>query len=285
MPVRRLLSRIALPLVAVALAAVAVACQPLVGTPSAYTYLYPDPSHPGRYVAWQPCTTLHFRVNLAAAPPNAAQDVLVALGQITASTGMHFTFDGFTSYLPWKDLAFTGYPAGTDVVIAWSPASQVPGLAGDVVGIGGGTLRWGAGLRTRPVKGSVVVDADTPLRPGFGYGVTDGSLIMHEMGHVLGLGDSPEAVEVMFPGAACRQPVQLHDRRSQRAVEARLHAELPARAATDRAGPSDGGADPGCGRNSRTQRHHDYRGMIRRQASRRGERRKPDFPHRSSRSC
>ena len=41
--------------------------------------------------------------------------------------------------------------------------------------------------------------ADTPLRPGFGYGVTDGSLIMHEMGHVLGLGDSPEAVEVMFP--------------------------------------------------------------------------------------
>ena len=198
-PVRRLLSRIALPLVAVALAAVAVACQPLVGTPSAYTYLYPDPSHPGRNVAWQPCTTLHFRVNLAAAPPNAAQDVLVALSQITASTGMHFTFDGFTSYLPWKDLAFTGYPAGTDVVIAWSTASQVPGLAGDVIGIGGGTLRWGAGIQTRPVKGSVVVDADTPLRPGFGYGVTDGSLIMHEMGHVLGLGDSAEAVEVMFP--------------------------------------------------------------------------------------
>ena len=192
------------------------------GNPKSVGYLTTPPSK------WDPCTTIRYRVNLSGAPKGAAADVDTAIARIAAASGLRFRKVGTTSVVPGskgKDV-LDDYPSGTDLVVAFArpndPAktrrsAYLTGGA-DTVGVGGafydlGTARAGTRSWHRIVQGYVVLDRTKSMPSGFGAGNTTGligtwgQVLMHELGHVVGL-DHPkisDPAQIMYP-ATTRKP-------------------------------------------------------------------------------
>jgi hypothetical protein len=165
---------------------------------------------------WNPCQkAITYAVNPAlagaSAPARAAAvlDVQRAFAAVHAATGMTFRYVGITTYIPtghtWTNATNRGgEPA--EIVVAWVDARHpssllVPGAAG-VGGFAVRASRTGAGAWIGYVgRGYVVLDASQNrfFKPGFGAGVTRGELLLHEIGHTIGLGHTSLASQIMYP--------------------------------------------------------------------------------------
>ena len=99
----------------------------------------------------------------------------------------------------------TGWPAHTNLVIAFArPGSTSWHLGGGVVGSGGvlrsvlGTDRYGQVAAIQ--RSGVVLDAAYGhWRRGFGPGNSRGKALLHELGHAVGLGHTAAHSQVMYP--------------------------------------------------------------------------------------
>ena len=171
---------------------------------SSYTFLTVDSS--GAPVRFNPCTPLDYVTNLTGAPAGAAALVSAAVGRISAATGLTFVDVGTTSEVPSVERAAyqpARYGGGwAPLLIAWSRPSQsdlLPG--GNVIGEGGSSwVQQGAGPEVF-VTGQAVIDATntTSFPVGFGQGPSLGQLLLHELGHVIGLGHTPDRTQIMYP--------------------------------------------------------------------------------------
>ncbi len=57
------------------------------------------------------------------------------------------------------------------------------------------------------MTGEVVFDRDlSPVRPGFGPGLTRGNLVQHELAHVAGLDHVQDRGQIMYPSISDRSP-------------------------------------------------------------------------------
>ncbi|WP_226344097.1 hypothetical protein [Agilicoccus flavus] len=151
---------------------------------------------------WDPCRPITYRVNLARAPRGAAADVDRSIAKVSAATGLRFVKAGSTTVVPGsagRDI-LDEYPRGTDLVVAYSR----PGASGYLprgsrtLGVGGAFFEQGTtAVRGREwhriLQGYLVVDGTQGLPGGFGpgnvsgYQGTWGQVLMHELGHVVGL--------------------------------------------------------------------------------------------------
>ncbi|HEY2431003.1 MAG TPA: matrixin family metalloprotease [Acidimicrobiales bacterium] len=173
-----------------------------------YSFLRVNPS--GTPTRWNPCQAIHFRTNLAEAPPAAAADLGAAIGQVSSATGLTFVDDGSTTVIPTK-----AYESGANghhpVVIAWATPAQTDVLAPGALDRALGAVRevgvGGASAVIDPVTGHgvyvsglVVIDpvASAGLNPGFGPH-SIGVVLMHELGHLVGLGHTTASDEIMNP--------------------------------------------------------------------------------------
>ena len=177
-------------------------------SPRAYTYLSRGQSASAPIARWNPCTTIGYRVNLAGGGASALADVKGAVWRASVATGLTFTYRGTTTVVPGVGKAT--YPAGTQLVIAWvkpGRSSLLPAAPkGRVAAAGQGGATWSlvkdSRHRTwgRISKGYVVLNSTMPLQQGFGTGPkygwqgTRGQLVMHELGHALGLGHTPASL-------------------------------------------------------------------------------------------
>lgn len=154
---------------------------------------------------WDGCRPVTWRVNTAGMPSRGVPEVRRALGMLRAATGFRFQYVGTTSALPWNRLGRVLWgPA--DLTVAWSAARSVPGLRGGTVGVGGG--RWqreGSGPAIY-VQGGAVLERRMPahVRRGFVAGPSTGTLLLHELGHALGLGHVKDVTQVMHPTLTSR---------------------------------------------------------------------------------
>lgn len=194
------------------------------GDPASVAYLTDPPAR------WNPCATIRYRVNLEGAPKGAAADVDGAIARIAAGSGLRFTKVGTTTVVPGaqgRDV-LDDYPARTDLVIAFarpgdprrSKRSAYLPKDSDIVAVGGAfyqldTVRASGRAWHRIAQGYVVIDRTKKLPSGFGSGHrtgllgTWGQVLMHELGHAVGL-DHPrrsDPTQIMYPATTTKPAV------------------------------------------------------------------------------
>jgi hypothetical protein len=180
-----------------------LAAVPRASGSGSFAFLAHQPGDPETPVAYDPCRPVEVRINPAGGPPGAVDLVRRAMAEVSTATGLDLRFDGLTDERPqWKSMfvpSFLGRPRTRPVLVSWATEAQVPELAGDVAGIGGSLPGRGADGVFRYVTGGVTLDAGSfsllATRP---EGTAQmGAIVLHELGHVVGLAHVHDRGELM----------------------------------------------------------------------------------------
>ena len=176
-----------------------------------------DNCFPARF---NPCEPLHFIQNVAAAYPGAAEDGRTAFRMMSEATGITFIDDGLTDetvrtgpYVPER------YPGRwAPILVLWEHfgPGQTEGriqIYGNVIPhrvnevIVSGRLRFNMDayndeFTRTPVEGGYGPPADSGTGPVGRKNVTWGRVVLHELGHLMGLGHTSSTDSLMYPDAA-----------------------------------------------------------------------------------
>ena len=154
---------------------------------------------------WNPCQPIHYEVNLAHAPAPALADVREAVGRVSEATGIAFAYDGETVRTPDQQIgsAFQttvpGHARWLPLLFAWVPHQHFDFIVDTHRAAAFGLPDRGDGdLSNTYVSGVIAVDAGGPLPPGFAGRYSLGPVLMHELGHILGLAHVGSAHELMW---------------------------------------------------------------------------------------
>jgi hypothetical protein len=155
-------------------------------------------------VRWDSCDTIRWTFNAKNSPRKALRQLRGGFRRIHLATGLDFAFKGKTSQKPNP---YGNNVDGADVIIGWRTAKDYrvfrrhPGT----VGIGGNKYYSGyqeadGSPVNKAVQGGVVFNASMrgKLSRGFGKGATWGEVIIHELGHVIGLGHPNASKQIMY---------------------------------------------------------------------------------------
>jgi hypothetical protein len=172
-------------------------------TPAGYATQYKySTSSPAR---WDPCRTIGYRVNAQQGTAGAIKDVKGAFARLSQATGFHFVYRGTTTGIPQSG-GNTWYPTGTQIVVAWARPTQTSMLRlyPNAVAVGsaitsGGYVNGDGTSISRIVRGAVAINAKYKYKAGFGTGTTRGDVVLHELGHAMGLGHSGSTKQIMYP--------------------------------------------------------------------------------------
>ncbi|NHC47131.1 zinc metalloprotease [Motilibacter aurantiacus] len=184
-------------------------------------------------VTYDPCRPLRYAINSEQAPPGAVALVRRAVARVREATGLAFEYVGPTDEPAGPDReAYQPVRYGKQwapVLIAWSNPEQTPGLAGRVAGLGGSTA-WSDG-RGQMAYVSGTVTLDTPALAA-GFDTPTGrqhveALVMHELGHVVGLAHVHDPTQLMHDDNIGRTDFGEGDRRGlARAGHGRCQPDL-----------------------------------------------------------
>lgn len=135
---------------------------------------------------WDPCRAITYRINPRGSHRGATADIAAAFRAVTRVTGFRFQDLGSTHRAVRRDRPGS-HPRGTDILVDWQTPRQDRGLVGRVAGIGG---HWVLGGRR--YDGYIILD-----RTARHSRRTWRQIIVHELGHVLGLGHARSHTQVM----------------------------------------------------------------------------------------
>jgi hypothetical protein len=177
-----------------------------------HAFLLRDLENAGHHpLRWNPCRAIHYRVNLHRAPRHAAADVKEALRRISQISRLHFVRDGKTKYIPQDNLR-----QKEPLVIAWARTQKSSWFAGERFANGVGGV-WGAerpGRKNYITHGFAVIAVNGAGQrqyvPGFGAGFTNGALLLHELGHAMGLDHAKHPNEIMYPAQTGTSPAAIY---------------------------------------------------------------------------
>jgi len=164
-----------------------------------HTWTREDPSFPFR---WDPCRPITYRVDLAGTPRRNLKVLRSALHDVSVASGFRFVYAGRTTAVPYaKGRSALHQVPGRGLTIAWATPRKVPGLAGHVVGLGGpGTSYSRVGSDWQIDSAAVVIDKTASLTTAMVKGPSLKSLLLHELGHAMGLGHSRSKADAMYAG-------------------------------------------------------------------------------------
>ena len=158
----------------------------------------------GSPVAFDPCRAVHYVVRPDGQPAGGQELLRWAFGEVSAATGLRFVDDGSTDEAPldWR-APFQRERYGdrwAPVLVAWSSPEETSMLADGVLGRAGPDTFNTAGTdTTRFVSGLAVFNGaamDEQLRTGDGSKAR--AVLLHELGHLVGLAHVSDPYQVMF---------------------------------------------------------------------------------------
>src|SRR3954467_14820699 len=222
-------SRLALS--AFAAAGAAMVAGSLLGTGAAATAATTTPTYQLTYgfdaysgvtkvARWSPCTVINgvrrnhvinYKVHVAGVPSRVTL-VKNAMARVANATGLRFHYAGTTGYIPRGKLSGTSLlldaapqrnATRVQLVIAWAYGGTGAGRSNLLTGTsaGVGSVSW-APSRTSQLRigdAAVVMRRGVHLKPGFTAGGSVGTLLLHELGHTMGLQHVSYQREVMYP--------------------------------------------------------------------------------------
>lgn len=172
-------------------------------SPGHYTFIKLEPGTTTP-VRWSRCQPIHYVINDAGAPSNGVPIVQSAVAEAAAASGLRFVFDGMSNRTP---LWHTGtspqdLPENAPVLIAWDTSDGDPQLKGDVAGIGGADA-WSISGVDYYTTGGATLDASefNSLASRRGGPQQERAIVLHELGHVLGLDHVQDRSQIMYPTA------------------------------------------------------------------------------------
>jgi hypothetical protein len=168
------------------------------GSPKAFKFAIKVHGQP---VHWNKCQTIDYRFSRSKAPAHALKQVKHAIKLLHRGSGLRFSYLGRTKLIPGNT---TKLPGKTRLIIGWSTPAKSRVLAqsgGAEAGVGGFSYM----LNGEIIQGSVVLNRKVRLTNGFGPGPkvgsqgTVGELLLHELGHAVGLAHVRSQSQIMFP--------------------------------------------------------------------------------------
>jgi hypothetical protein len=170
----------------------------------------------GGPVRWDPCEPITYAINPSGASIDVRPDVREAIRRVSDATGIRFrptgtTREGFLH--AFLRMRFRGVFGGAEVILFWVDHSEYVSII-QRIGVLRPSIALGkpfAGLyqhRDQYFGGLILIDADAVSVPGFAFPRAHGLVLLHELGHVMGLGHVKDRDQLMYSG---RQPnTRLH---------------------------------------------------------------------------
>jgi hypothetical protein len=158
-------------------------------------------------IRWNPCTPIRYVVNLNGYADRNLIDIDEALDRMTAATGITFLNVGTSTYIPTRsrptDLPQSQALTRTgpyDLLIALGAISDSDLLGSYTLGIAGPSWVTSRGV-TSYVHAAALFNMDLldGVEPWSSEGL--GPVMLHEMGHVIGLGHFEDETQIMNPYA------------------------------------------------------------------------------------
>lgn len=152
----------------------------------------------GSAVRWNPCETVDWVLSPSGAPDGADQLVAEAFARVGAVTGLQFRYLGTTDEVPVDDRPTIDPPRyGQDwspVLVAWSRPSDGLALRETDQGVAVPVAVDGVF-----VTAQVLLNAERWLSPDFTErSVSWGGVLVHEIGHVVGLDHVDDPGQLMY---------------------------------------------------------------------------------------
>lgn len=173
------------------------------GDARSYAFLNVDPEteQPARY---NPCEPIRYVIDRRLAPDGTIADLRRGLELTTEASGIEFRFVGYAKEENLADRpAYQPDRYGRDrwapVLFTWVPRGALLVPDDEAVGSAGSTYVRNADGELVYITGVVTFNYTARLLNGYDLGDSWGDVVLHEIGHLLGLAHVDDFTQVMHP--------------------------------------------------------------------------------------